>query len=261
MEDNVLRLDIPMNDAQTMDLIDRLADLFHHKGNPGLGQRLGLLELMIQLPSCAYLQDDVDIDGITEAAIHLDDIRMIEIHLDLHLSCKLIRNFLLMKQLLLDYLQSTDEVSVSLLHQIHSSVLAVAQLLDLDEVFNTHLPLFGLRGLLAQLELRDLVLMAIYDQAALHVAAVDPAEEGGRLLDHLLTLPSLLRIFDFLEVNLLGSREMVFLPAGMIDGCIFDGFAHPDCSSGHILKEFLFAGRHFFGDLMFLHVGEDQALR
>lgn len=36
MEDNVLRLDISMYDAQTMDLIDRLADLPHHKGDSGL---------------------------------------------------------------------------------------------------------------------------------------------------------------------------------------------------------------------------------
>ena len=64
-----------------------------------------------------------------------------------------------------------------------------------------------------------------------------------------------------MEVNLLGRWEMVFLPAGMIDGHILDGFAHPDCSSGHILEEFLLAGRHFFGDLMFLQVGEDQTLR
>lgn len=216
---------------------------------------------MIQLPSCPYLQNDVDIDGVTEAAVHLDDIRMVEIHLDLHLSCKLICYFLLMEQLLLDNLQGADEVRVSFLHQVHSSVLAVAQLLDFDEVLDTDLPLFGLRGLFAELELRDPVLVAVDDQAALHVAAVDPAEEGGRLLDHFLPLPSLFRIFDLLEVNLLGRREMVFLPAGMIYGYVFDGFAHPDCSSGHILNELLFAGRHFFGDLMFLHVGEDQALR
>ena len=78
-----------------MDLVDCLADLFHHKGNPSLGQGLSLLELMIQLTSCAYLQNDVDIDRIAETTIHLDDIRMVQKHLYLHLSCKLIGYFLL----------------------------------------------------------------------------------------------------------------------------------------------------------------------
>lgn len=64
-----------------------------------------------------------------------------------------------------------------------------------------------------------------------------------------------------MEVNLLSGGEMMFLPAGVVNGYVFDGFAHPNWSFWHILKEFLFAGRHFFGDLMFVHVGEDQTLR
>lgn len=126
MEDNVLRLDVSMDNAQTMDFVDRLADLFHHKGNPSLGQGLSLLELMVQLPSCPNLQNNVDVDCIAEAAIHLDDIRMVQKHLDLHLSCKLIGYFLFMQQLLLYYFQGTNEVRVSLLHQVHPAVLAVA---------------------------------------------------------------------------------------------------------------------------------------
>jgi hypothetical protein len=81
---------------------------------------------MVQLPSCANLQNDVDVDRIAEAAIHLDDIRMVQKHLYLHLSCKLIGYFLFMQQLLLNNFQSADEVCVSLLHQVHPSVLAVA---------------------------------------------------------------------------------------------------------------------------------------
>lgn len=63
--------------------------------------------------------------------------------------------------------------------------------------------MLGLGRLLVQLELRDLVLMAIDDQAALHLAAVDPAQEGRRLLYHLLPLSSLFGIFYLMEVNLL----------------------------------------------------------
>lgn len=97
MEDNVLRLDVSMDDAQTMDLVDRLADLLHDEGNPGFGEGLSLLELMVELASSAYLENDVDVDRITEAAVHLDDVGVIQKHLNLHLSCKLVSYLLLVE--------------------------------------------------------------------------------------------------------------------------------------------------------------------
>lgn len=97
MEYNVLGLDVSMDDAQGVDLVDRLADLSHHKGNPRLGEGLSFLELVVKLASSSYFKYDVDVDCIVEAAVHLDDVGMIEKHLDLHLSCKLISDFLLMQ--------------------------------------------------------------------------------------------------------------------------------------------------------------------
>jgi hypothetical protein len=81
---------------------------------------------MIQLSPGSYLQYNVDVNRIMEAAIEFDDIRMIEKHLDLHLTCKLIRYLLFMDQLLLDYLQSADEVRVLFLHQVHTAVFTVS---------------------------------------------------------------------------------------------------------------------------------------
>lgn len=138
MEDDVLRFDVSMYDPERMDLIDGIAHLLHDEGYPCLRQRLRLLELMVKLPSCSDLQNNVDVDCVVEAAIHLDDIRMIEEHLDLNLSGELICYLLFMQQLLLYYFKSAYEVAILLLHQIHSAVFATSQLFYLDEVINTH---------------------------------------------------------------------------------------------------------------------------
>lgn len=93
---------------------------------------------MIELPSSSNFQNDVDIGSIIEAAIHFNDVGMVEKHLDLHFADELVGYFLLMQKLLLNDLQSTDKVGALLLHQIDSAVFAVAQLLQTGEIVNCH---------------------------------------------------------------------------------------------------------------------------
>ena len=93
-----------MDNPQRVYLIDRLTHLLHNKGNPSLRQRLRFLQLMVQLPSGAHLQDDVYIGRIIEATIHLDDVGVVEEHLDLDLSDELLSYLLFMQQLLLYHL-------------------------------------------------------------------------------------------------------------------------------------------------------------
>jgi hypothetical protein len=52
---------------------------------------------MIELAACSYLEDDVDVSCIIEAAIHFDDVGMIEKHLNFNLSNELVCYLLLMK--------------------------------------------------------------------------------------------------------------------------------------------------------------------
>lgn len=94
---------------------------------------------MVELASCAYFQNYIDVCGIVEATIHLDDVGVVEKHLDLHLSYELICDFLLVQKLLLDYLQSADEVGVPLTNQVHSAILTISQLFYLHKIINTHL--------------------------------------------------------------------------------------------------------------------------
>ena len=97
MEYDILRFDISVYDPKGMYFIDSLADLPHDECDPSLGERLWFFELVVELPSCAYLKDDVDVEFVMEAAVHLDYVGVVEKHLDFDLSCKLVGYFLLMK--------------------------------------------------------------------------------------------------------------------------------------------------------------------
>lgn len=124
---------------------------------------------MIELSSRPHLQDNIDIDCVVEAAIHLDDIGMVEEHLDLDLSGKLIGDFLLMQQLLLDHLQSAYEIAVLLLNEVDSAVFSTPELLYLDEVINADLFLwFG--EIFKRMELGVGVVGGLNDHTALHIA-------------------------------------------------------------------------------------------
>lgn len=129
MQHYILRLDIPMDNPQRVYLIHRLAHLPHNKRNPRLRQRLTLLQLVVQLPPRPHLQNYVNVRRVVETTVHLDYVRMVQKHLDLHLPRKLVSNLLLVQQLLLDHLQRTNKTTLFLTHQVHTTVLTVTQLL------------------------------------------------------------------------------------------------------------------------------------
>lgn len=66
-----------------MNFVDRFTNLLDDWCNFSLCHRLGSFELMKQLSSCSYLQNDVDMSFIIEISVHFDDVRVIKIHLDL----------------------------------------------------------------------------------------------------------------------------------------------------------------------------------
>lgn len=81
---------------------------------------------MVELSSRSNFQYNVDVAGIVEAPVHLDDVRVVEEHLDLDFAGELISDFLLLQQTLLDHLQRTHEVCISLANQVHPTVLTVS---------------------------------------------------------------------------------------------------------------------------------------
>ncbi len=128
-----------------MDLVDGLADLPHNEGNAGLGEGLGFFELVVELPARTDLENDVDVGCVMEAAVHFDDVGVVEEHLDFDLTDELVSDLLLMDQLLFDNLQRTDEVRILLLHQVNPSIFTVSQLFQLREVIHGHFSGFCFR--------------------------------------------------------------------------------------------------------------------
>lgn len=114
MDDYVFGLDVAVDDAERVDLVDRIADLLDDGGHLGLLHGFGALELVEKLPASAHLQDDEDVRLIIEVAVHLDDIGVVEVELDLHLPDELLHDLLLLNQPLLDHLQRADETRVPL---------------------------------------------------------------------------------------------------------------------------------------------------
>ena len=60
-----------------MDFIDSLTNLLDDGCHLGLLHGLGAFELMEELSSCSYFQDDVDVGLVIEVAVHLDDVGMV----------------------------------------------------------------------------------------------------------------------------------------------------------------------------------------
>lgn len=86
-----------MNDPKRVDLVDCLANLLHYKCYSWLRERLRLLQLVIELASGSNFKNNVDISRVVEAAVHFDDIGVVEKHLNLYFSNKLIRYLLFMQ--------------------------------------------------------------------------------------------------------------------------------------------------------------------
>lgn len=114
MDDYVFWFDVSVDDAQRVDLVDRVADLLDDRGDFSLLHGLGPFELMEELPACADLKYNEDVRLIVEVAVHLDDIGMVEVELDFHFSDELLNDLLLLDQPLLDHLESADKACVTL---------------------------------------------------------------------------------------------------------------------------------------------------
>ena len=86
LDDDVLRLEIPMNDAMTMDVANSLKDVAEDRYDLRLLQLLGLLDHLEQVAAGTVFHNEVDVLLIVEETVQLDDVWVVEVHLDLYLA-------------------------------------------------------------------------------------------------------------------------------------------------------------------------------
>lgn len=93
-QDDIFRLDIPMNDAIEMQFVESLAYASHDRMPLVFSQFAFNLKNIIELATWTILQQQIDIETIMEIWIELDNIDMIEVWLDLNLSDELFHEIL-----------------------------------------------------------------------------------------------------------------------------------------------------------------------
>lgn len=79
-----------MDDSIGVQLLHSRTNLFHYSSHLDLRHWFASLELLIQLTSHGYFEYDINVLFIIEAAVHFDDIWVIQIHLYFDFSDKLI---------------------------------------------------------------------------------------------------------------------------------------------------------------------------
>lgn len=87
-----------------MDLVNRITNLLDNWGYLGLLHGFCPFELMEELPASSNLKYNEDMRLIIEVTVHLDDIGMVEVELDLHFSDELLHDLLFFDEFFLDHL-------------------------------------------------------------------------------------------------------------------------------------------------------------
>ena len=83
MDDYILWFDITMDDTKWMYFVNCLTYLLYYWCYFILCHRLWSFQLMEELPACSYFENNIDVIFIIKVPIHLDDIWMIKIELNL----------------------------------------------------------------------------------------------------------------------------------------------------------------------------------
>lgn len=82
----ILRLDIPMNDILLMQILQPLYHLIYHLRRLLLLKPLLLLQQLIQLAVGCVFHDDIDLSLIVEVTVHLEDVGVLQVAVDLDLA-------------------------------------------------------------------------------------------------------------------------------------------------------------------------------
>jgi len=138
---------------------------------------------MVELTSCSDFQNNVNVCNIIKTSIHLDDVGMIEEHLNLDFSYELLCNLFLVKQFFLYYFKGTNEACIFLLDQVNSTILATPQLLDPDKIVHCDLGILWLATFRPVGETCSFIALKsrLHNLRSFHNIGFVPIEEGRDL--------------------------------------------------------------------------------
>ena len=82
MQDDIFRFDVAVDDPAAMELLDSSTDLLHQSCSLDLVHGFSPFEFFVELAAGCEFQDDAEMLLVVEAAVHLDDVGVIQKHLD-----------------------------------------------------------------------------------------------------------------------------------------------------------------------------------
>lgn len=133
-DDYVLRLDVPMSDVLTVQVVDPVEHI------PQLVAGLRLLEGLlfpqhrVERAFLHVLQDQVHVLLVIEDAVELEDIGVAEVELHFDLHHQLVLHFVLSNRVLLDLFHGVEGVGFAVHYQVDLPKFALPQVLNLLEV-------------------------------------------------------------------------------------------------------------------------------
>ena len=113
-----------MDDVKLMEVLHRQDHLAGVDGRSPLVELAFRLQDRVKLASSRVLKDDVDLLLIKEEPIHLQNVGMLQVRVDLYLPPQLVDHFFVLQLLLRQHLQSHDMLALPLPRQVDMPVSA-----------------------------------------------------------------------------------------------------------------------------------------
>jgi hypothetical protein len=127
VDEEVLRLDVPVDDALLVAVVQRRRERTDVVGRPLLGKSFEALEVFVELATRGELEDEVDSALIVEVAVESEDVVVAKVGLNLDFASQLMLNAGLCKLRFEQNLQSNDVMAFLLPGKVDVSKLPATQ--------------------------------------------------------------------------------------------------------------------------------------
>ena len=139
---NIFRLDVTVHDVLLVEVFQRGCHLSDILGGSPLWKAIRFSKVLVKLPFPSELEDEEDSLAVVEVTIESENVWVPQITVNLNLSPHLFLHFSLLQFALVEDLESADETRGSLLGQINSPKLSLAQ--GLSDLEHSQVPVLRL---------------------------------------------------------------------------------------------------------------------